>query len=86
MKLEYVDYHNPNEVTTSSSLSALETLCPDSELLERIQYTAAVMEQLAERRQGKYTARLGETGNLFSPRPNRNGFSTIKLSGTAGIY
>ena len=65
MKLEYVDYHNPNEVTTSSSLSALETLCPDSELLERIQYTAAVMEQLAERRQGKYTARLGETGNLF---------------------
>lgn len=65
MELEYADYHAPSEVTTSSSLSALETLCTNPALLERIQYTAAVMEQLAERRQGKYTARLGETGNLF---------------------
>lgn len=65
MELEYADYHNPSKVTTSGGLSAMENLCTDPALLEKIKYTAELMEQLAERRQGKYTARLGETGNLF---------------------
>lgn len=65
MELEYADYHAPSVVTTSVGLSALENLCTDPALLEKIKYTAELMEQLAERRQGKYTAKLGETGNLF---------------------
>ena len=65
MELEYADYHAPSVVTTSVGLSALENLCTDPALLEKIKYTADLMEQLAERRQGKYTARLGEAGTLF---------------------
>ena len=64
MELEYADYRNPSKVTTSSSLSAMENLCSDSELLEKIKYTATLMEQLAEHIKGKYLVTVSEYHNL----------------------
>ena len=65
MTLVFTNYRVSNKGTTSSSLSAMENLCTDPELLEKIKYTADLMERFAERKHGKYTARLGEAGTLF---------------------
>lgn len=65
MKLEYVDYRNLSEVTTSVGLSALENLCTDPALLEKIKYTATLMEQLAEDNSGRFLVAVSEYHNLI---------------------